>query len=107
MAFNLKVEVIESSSTGLTIKLRGELDQLTIKDVNEKLQEMNADKALFLTFDLGELEFMASAGLSIFAYYHDLYKNNAQGQQMKIINCQPAVMRIFKLTKMDEILTIV
>ena len=106
MSFNFKIEVIDSLEPGLVVKLTGELDQLTVASLKDKLVEIAAEKCSQLIFDLGELEFMASAGLSIFAYYHDLYRSNGSGQLMKIINCPDAVMRVFKLTKMDEILTI-
>ena len=105
-SFNLNVEVEKISETELLVKLRGELDQLSLNDLKEKLQEVSADNVRQLIFDLAELEFMASAGLAIFAFYHELFKKNASGQEMKIVKCSDAAMRVFKLTRMDQVLNI-
>lgn len=105
-SYSLQVEQIDSIEPGITVKLKGELDQLTVRELRNKLKEMAAEKAPLLIFDLEELEFMASAGLSVFAYYHELFQTNGVGQQLKIINCQAGVMRIFKMTRMDDILCV-
>jgi anti-anti-sigma factor len=106
MAFNLQIEIVESTDSGLEVKLTGELDQLTVKDLRDQLNEKGAEKASLLVFNLEKLEFMASAGLSVFVFYHELFKANATGQEMKIVNCPQLVKRVFQLTKMDSILSV-
>ncbi|MDN5278021.1 MAG: anti-sigma factor antagonist [Clostridiales bacterium] len=105
-SYNLRIDVLKNDENGIELKLTGELDQLTVRDLKEKLQELTADMTPSLTVDLSEIEFMASAGLSVFAYYHELYQNNAVGQILKITNCSDSVMRVFKLTKMDKIFNV-
>ncbi|MFZ5950872.1 MAG: STAS domain-containing protein [Candidatus Rifleibacteriota bacterium] len=105
-SFNFSVMVVESKQPGLVVKLIGELDQLTVRELKSRLEELEAGKAPRLVFDLAELEFMASAGLSIFAFYHELFQKNCQGQTMKLINVSSGVMRVFKLTRMDEIISV-
>ncbi len=104
--YNLQIEIRDTAEQGLVVMLKGELDQLTVRDLREKLTEMSAEKTTELVFDMAELEFMASAGLSVFAHYYDLFKQNESGQQIKIINCHENVLKAFKLTKMDELLNV-
>ncbi len=106
MAFNLQIEMVKSAESGLEVRVAGELDQLTVKELRDQLAGNEAEKASLLIFNLEKLEFMASAGLSIFVFYHDLFKTNARGQQMKIINCSQLVKRVFQLTKMDSVLSV-
>lgn len=105
-SFNLHIEVLGSAEQGIHLKLKGELDQLTVKDLQLKLDELAADKVPQLIFDLEKLEFMASAGLAIFACYYEIFETNGLGQTLKVINCPENVMRIFQITKMDKLLNV-
>lgn len=100
---SLKIEIIEAGEPGLFVKLSGELDQLTVQQLKEKLRDLAAEKADQLVFDLENIEFMASAGLAVFAAYYEIYQNNNSGQILKIIKCPENVRRIFDLTRTTEI----
>ncbi|MGM0599614.1 MAG: STAS domain-containing protein [Candidatus Rifleibacteriota bacterium] len=100
---SLKIEIIEAGEPGLFVKLSGELDQLTVQQLREKLQDLSAEKTEQLVFDLENLEFMASAGLAVFAAYYEIYQNNNSGQVLKIIKCPENVKRVFEITKTAEI----
>jgi len=102
----LEVFVSEKSSGDLLIKLKGEIDQLTIRNLRESLDKYNANEAETLIFDLEEVEFMASAGLAIFAYYLDVFKKRGKGQKVKVINCSEGVFRVFHLTMLDELIDV-
>lgn len=102
----LEVFVSDGSSSELIVKLKGEIDQLTIKDLKNALDKHKAGEAHKLVFDLEEVEFMASAGLAIFAYYLDIFKKRGEGQKVKIINCSEGVFRVFHLTMLDEIIDV-
>lgn len=103
----LEIIVSDESPGEMTVKLKGEVDQLTIKNLKKSLDEHKADEASLLIFDLDEVEFMASAGLAIFAYYQDLFNKRAMGQKLKIINCTQGVYRVFHLTMLDEMIEVV
>lgn len=96
---SLKIEIIEGDKPGLFIKLSGELDQLTVQQLKEKLRELTAEDAQQLVFDLENVEFMASAGLAVFAAYYEIFENNNSGQVLKIIKCPDNVKRVFEITK--------
>lgn len=105
-SYNLQIEVIDTMEPGIFLKLTGELDQLSVRDLKEKLVELSAEKTPQLVFDLEGIEFMASAGLSVFAFYQEIFQKNGIGQQMKLINCSESVLRVFKITRMDEVISI-
>jgi len=102
----LEVFVSEESPGDLLVKLKGEIDQLTIRTLKESLESYNVKEAKLLVFDLEEVEFMASAGLAIFAYYLDMYKKRGLGQKVKIVNCSEGVFRVFHLTMLDELIDV-
>lgn len=106
IGYNLQIDVLDSTEPGIVVKLKGELDQLTVRDLKTRLNELSAEHAAQLIFDLKDLEFMASAGLSVFAYFHELFEKNKKGQKVKIIGCPENVRRVFSLTKMDQILNV-
>ncbi|GAB4274875.1 MAG: hypothetical protein Kow0029_15540 [Candidatus Rifleibacteriota bacterium] len=101
---NLKIEVVENTEPGIRVRLAGELDQLTVDGLRKKLAELNAESAEQLVIDLEGLEFMASAGLSVLAYYHELYEKNGKAQTLRLLNVPDHVMRMLQLTRMDKIL---
>lgn len=102
----LEIFVSDESPGEMTVKLKGEVDQLTIKNLKKILDEHKASDATILIFDLSEVEFMASAGLAIFAYYQDLFNKRNAGQKVRITNCSPGVFRVFHLTLLDEMLEV-
>ncbi len=102
----LEITVSDENPKMVTVKLKGEVDQLTTRDLKSILEEHQVDKAEELIFDLDEVEFMASAGLAIFAYYRELFNKNQTGQRLRVINCNPGVYRIFHLTMLDEMLDV-
>jgi anti-anti-sigma factor len=107
MINNLLEIVLSDERPGeIIVKLKGEVDQLTVKNLKKILEENSAQNAMELVFDLDEVEFMASAGLAIFAYYQDLFNKKKSGQKLRVINCSPGVYRIFHLTMLTEMLEV-
>ena len=102
----LEISVADDSTQEIIVKLKGEIDQLTVKDLKAVLEKNDASNAKKLVFDLEEVEFMASAGLAIFAWYVDVFKKRGAGQKLKVINCSEGVFRVFHLTMLDEIIDV-
>ncbi len=102
----LEIIVSDDRPGEIIVKLKGEVDQLTVKNLKKILEEHNAEEACELIFDLDEVEFMASAGLAIFAYYKELFNKKKADQRLRVINCSPGVYRIFHLTMLDEMLEV-
>lgn len=102
----VNVTVSEDKPGVFIAKLFGEIDQLSVNELKEALNANKVEDAQQLVFDLQGVEFMASAGLAVFVYYHETFKERDQNQVLKIINTPPAAMRVFKLTRADTILDI-
>lgn len=96
----------ESEQDTLIVKVFGELDQSTADELKMKLNEGNAEEYSQLIFDLGGVDFMASAALSVFNFYQDYFSTRGAGQKLKIINADSSMMRVFELTRMNEIIEI-
>jgi len=102
----LDISVTQEGESKIVVKLFGELDQLSLKDLKTELHARSAEEVSLLIFDLEEVDFIASAGLAIFAYYKELFNKEKADQRLRVINCSPGVYRIFHLTMLDEMLEV-
>ncbi len=102
----LDISVTQEGESKIVVKLFGELDQLSLKDLKNELHARSAEETSLLIFDLEEVDFIASAGLAIFAWYADCFKKRGLGQKLKIINCSEGVFRVFHLTMLDEVIDV-
>ncbi len=102
----LEIAVAQENPLEMVVQLVGEIDQLSVKEIKRHLDNKKAEDAASLVFDLRQVEFMASAGLAIFAFYLDLFKKREKGQKLKVINCSEGVFRVFHLTMLDELMEV-
>lgn len=102
----LDIYVSEDGTDKMTVKLIGELDQLSLKSLRQELASRDVESKKILIFDFEEVDFIASAGLTIFVWYADIFKKRGLGQKLKIINCSEGVFRVFHLTMLDEMINI-
>ena len=86
----------------LTIALTGRLDTITSPKLDDVLHAeiKGVDE---LVFDLGQLEYISSAGLRVLLAAQKIM--NKQGT-MVVKNVKPMIMEIFEVTGFDSILTI-
>lgn len=83
----------------MTLKLSGEIDLNTIKNVKPMLEEVH-NEDLDLVIDLELCRFIDSTGLGAFV---TLYKNQkSKDKNVKIINTQESVRKLFRLTNMEK-----
>ena len=86
----------------LTLQLEGWLDVETVGTMKEAMAEKEIPAELI--FDFGKLEYIASLGIrEIVAAYK---KQKGAGGTFKIINVQPDILSIFKMTGLDKKLDI-
>ena len=95
---------IESNKNGsaLTLALEGRLDTTTAPQLEGELKTALAGVSE-LTFDLGKLEYISSAGLRVLLSAQKTM--NKQGT-MKIIHANAMILEIFEVTGFSDILTI-
>ena len=90
------------NGTCLDVCLAGRLDTMTAPELESELSQ-SLDGVELLTLDLGELEYVSSAGLRVLLSAQK--RMNKQGE-MKVTQVREAIMEIFEVTGFSEILTI-
>ena len=86
----------------LCISLEGRLDTTTAPEL-EKVLAGHLEGVTELTFDMGALDYLSSAGLRILLGAQK--RMNKQGS-MKVMNVNGTIMEIFEVTGFVDILTI-
>lgn len=87
----------------LKVELEGELDAVNAPELEQHLREA-IPGVKELVFDLGELEYISSAGLRVFLCTQKMMQS--QGN-MKICNVTSDVMDIFQISGFTKLLNIV
>jgi anti-sigma B factor antagonist len=78
------------------LRLSGRLDAAQV-DKAEKVLNQVEDSAVC---DLGELEYISSAGLGVFVKTH--LRLQSKGSALRLVNVQPRVRPIFRYAHLDE-----
>lgn len=86
----------------LCISLEGRLDTTTAPEL-EKVLDGRLEGVTELTFDMGALDYLSSAGLRILLGAQK--RMNKQGS-MKVVKVNETIMEIFEVTGFADILTI-
>ena len=97
----MEIETTRNDSE-LTVALSGRLDTLTSPDLEDKLDE-ELEGVERLIFDLGELEYISSAGLRVLL---GAYKMMEEYNGMLIRNVTEPVMDVFEVTGFSDVLDI-
>lgn len=82
------------------VYLKGRLDSYTVEEVRETFLGWEKD----ISFDLKDLTYISSAGLSFFLRIHK--QLDQSGHKMSLVNIQPAVRNVFVLGGFDKIFNI-
>jgi anti-sigma B factor antagonist len=98
---SLKIDKEKNGKT-LIVKLSGELDTFTAKDLEESLENELIDIE-DLTFDLKDLIYVSSAGIRTFIKNQKIMQK--QGT-MKLINVQDTVKDLFTMTGLIKMINI-
>ncbi len=87
----------------MTVNVSGEIDGSNAADFEEQLRNL-MPKASRMILDLGDLEYVSSAGLRVFLVMQKLCKGS--GRSMSIRNVTEDVMDIFSITGFIKLLNI-
>ena len=82
------------------VYLKGRLDSYTVEQIRETFLGWKKD----ISFDLKDLTYISSAGLSFFLRIHK--QLDQTGHKMGLLNLQPAVKNVFVLGGFDKIFKI-
>lgn len=101
---NLQIEEAKHSAKETMLIVKGEIDVYTAPELREKLLAACAEKQHKVVVDLSGVTYMDSTGLGIFigAYKASLGSEGA----FTLTGLTPRVERLFKITGIDELITI-
>lgn len=86
----------------VTVKLAGRLDALEAAPLRQVIADYLDSGQYLLAIDLSEVEFVDSAGLA--ALVKGMKGARTQGGDLRLVApSQPDAMRVFELTKFDEV----
>lgn len=98
---NLAIEV-EEDSNHYIVKLTGEIDVYTAPKLKVKLLPLTEQSGKMIQIDLANTTYLDSTGLGVFI---SAYKSTIENQsQLELIHVQDRVLRLFKVTGLDEIM---
>lgn len=100
---NLKIDVTEDNRKS-TVKLSGEIDAYTAPQLKEKLLPLTKIEEHQAEVNLQDVHYMDSTGLGVFISALKSTKEN--NSEMRLVDLQDRVLRLFSITGLDEIITI-
>ncbi|OZU89199.1 anti-anti-sigma factor [Virgibacillus indicus] len=100
---NLVIDISEETEK-TTVNLSGEIDAYTAPKLKEALLPLTKQNGLIVEINLEDVNYMDSTGLGIFISALKSAKEN--NSQMKLVNLQDRVFRLFKITGLDAIMDI-
>ena len=92
--------IVELVNTTANLKVEGRLDTITAPELEKSINEVEAKE---IVLNLGNLEYISSAGLRVLLSAH---KKFVKLNGMKVVNVKPDVMEIFEMTGFADILNI-
>jgi anti-sigma B factor antagonist len=101
MAEGLNVTVVDKGNIKV-LQCKGFIDTTTSSLLEAKMSEMLQSKNYRIIIDLGEVDYISSAGWGIFiSEIKNIRKNKGD---LKLVNMKPEVMEIFELLDFTNIL---
>jgi len=95
----LRVQV-DDSPARVEIRLAGELDLATVPQLRQVL-DAHARSGQTMVIDLHELEFIDSMGLA--ALVRARHRAIARGAKLELVAAPESVMKVFTLTRLDQL----
>jgi len=94
----MSLKIATDQSNTPTIKLSGRLDSDTAPSLDRELDQVLANTSITrLVFDLGELEYLSSAGIRCFIRARKSVE--PRGGRVVVVNPQPAVQKVLDIVK--------
>jgi len=87
----------------VTIAVEGELEVYSLPEFS-RLAESYLGGPARLVLDMERLEYIDSSGLGFLVTLHERLQR--QSQSLRVVNLQPHVARVFRITRLDQILDI-
>jgi len=96
--------IYKISGDEVLVEFKGDMDTPASVDVQQRVDELLALASKSITIDCSKLAYIASSGLRHMISI--LKRCNAEGGHLTLININPDVMEIFKVTNFDRVFDI-
>ncbi|GAB4074256.1 anti-sigma factor antagonist BldG [Barrientosiimonas marina] len=100
---DLQVDVAEETDKSV-VNLSGEVDAYTAPKLKEALLPLTKTEDHLAEVNLENVHYMDSTGLGIFV--SALKSTKEHNSELRLINLQDRVLRLFRITGLDQIMTI-
>ncbi|HEY4601016.1 MAG TPA: STAS domain-containing protein [Cerasibacillus sp.] len=100
---NLTIDVLEKEQQSI-VCLSGEIDVYTANDLKERLIPLTEKEGTVVEVDFNHVRYMDSTGLGVFI--GALKSTKKHGSHLKLIHLNHRVLRLFKITGLNEIMDI-
>lgn len=100
---NLEISIVEEVGKSKLI-VSGEIDAYTAPKLKDSLLPLTKESDKTAEVDLNQVSYMDSTGLGVFI--SALKSTKETGSHLRLINLQDRVLRLFKITGLDEIIEI-
>ncbi|AIF42390.1 STAS domain-containing protein [Virgibacillus sp. SK37] len=100
---NLTVDITNEAEKSI-VSLSGEIDAYTAPQLKDAVLPLTKTPEHTMEIDLENVNYMDSTGLGVFI--SALKSTKEHGSKMKLVNIQDRVLRLFKITGLDEIMDI-
>ncbi|MBF0406225.1 MAG: STAS domain-containing protein [Candidatus Riflebacteria bacterium] len=101
----LKIEIASESEDEAVIKITGNLSEDGIPVCEEYLAIEKLGRFNKVTLNLSQMDFISSAGISVLMKL--LKAMSAENKTLILLDPQPQILKIFKLTRLDRAFQIV
>ena len=99
------IEVGASSDPKVSIlKVRGELDSFTSPQLNEEAMKILTSCHPYCIIELSETNYLDSSALHVL--FQCMYHTKQHGGKIALACLNPRIDRVFRITKMDKIISI-
>ena len=95
---------IKKAQNSLLVLLKGDLDAYTCNSLKEKVEEMLKEEVVDIYIDAKELDYIDSTGLGTIIGIYKILKED--DKQIYMENLKPNVRKMFKITDLDQIISI-
>ena len=102
MAFKAEHHWVDRTAV---LTVQGDVDALTAPRLTEKILDVAAEKPAALIVDLSELEFLASAGITVLVTAHE-YITEKVNARFAVVADGPTTSRPLKMMSIDSVLNL-
>ncbi|HOF13495.1 MAG TPA: STAS domain-containing protein [Spirochaetota bacterium] len=92
---------LEKKGNTIDIKVKGDIEMMTIKEFKEKLLSIGEENDIDITLDLSEVDYIDSSGVGVLISLNKIQKK--KGKKLELAKVSPKVLNVLKLSSLSEV----